>query len=208
MKKTIQFAFAIALIILSVISTIWSTELIGNIIYAIVLPSFILSFISCVTEISEVCETNANKLTKLANENVKLTQEKIKIEMQSYNRGLHEMPYQEGFVPQKVMDQQEHCFAVSKEALAYAKVDIFFLRCSKICNIINLFGYVLLILSLTLSPYVAQWLSRVNLNCITMWSLALLYVTLELKSTICAWAFDALTKKYLKSIEKNIEEKQ
>ena len=54
-KKGIQVAFAITLIIISIIATIWQTELLGNIIYAVVIPSFLLSIISFVAEIAEKC---------------------------------------------------------------------------------------------------------------------------------------------------------
>ena len=64
--KTLQKAFAIALIALSVICTRWpDAELMTSIVYAVVIPSFILSMISFITEVSEHCEKEAEKLAKL-----------------------------------------------------------------------------------------------------------------------------------------------
>lgn len=38
-KKEIQVAFAIALVLISIIATFWKSELLGNIIYAVVIIS-------------------------------------------------------------------------------------------------------------------------------------------------------------------------
>ena len=43
--KKFEKAFAIALIIISIIGTVWETDIIENIIYAVVIPSFILFWI-------------------------------------------------------------------------------------------------------------------------------------------------------------------
>ena len=51
-KKGIQVAFAIALVFISIIATFWKSEVLENIIYAVVIPSFLLSIISFVAEIA------------------------------------------------------------------------------------------------------------------------------------------------------------
>ena len=90
-----------------------------------------------------------------------------------------------------------------EKSLVSKDVQIFCVKCKNVCSKITTAGYVLLILSLSLSPYIAKWLSVVDLNCITMWSLTLLYITLELKTDVCAWVFNKLLAKSEKKRSKN-----
>ena len=53
MKKGVEKAFAIALFIISIISTIFPTNHIESITYAVIVPSFILSLTSFISEISK-----------------------------------------------------------------------------------------------------------------------------------------------------------
>ena len=62
--KTTQIAFAIVLLILSVASTITDGKIITNIIFSVVVPSFILSVISFIDEIMELCEQAASEISK------------------------------------------------------------------------------------------------------------------------------------------------
>ena len=204
-KKGIQIAFAITLIIISIIATIWQTELLGNIIYAVVIPSFLLSIISFVSEIAEKCEGNAKEGADLASKTADLSERLTKALMENYEAGISDLPYIEGRVPKQVTDQQLKTIEHYKEATAYKNVQTFFVKCKDVCQTISVIGYVLLFLSLILSPYAVKLLSVIDLNCITLWSLALLYFTLELKSEICAKIFDVLHKKYLKKVNKQVE---
>ena len=78
--KTVQRAFAIALVILSGICTVRpEAELMSSIVYAVVIPSFILSLISFVTEISEHCEKEAENLSSLEKKAEVITTFPIKI---------------------------------------------------------------------------------------------------------------------------------
>ena len=125
--------------------------------------------------------------------------------MKNYEAGILDVPYVEGQVPKKIEDQYLKTIEHYKAASAYKDVQIFFLHCKLVCQKISIAGYVLLFLSLILSPYAVKLLSVVDLNCITLWSLTLLYFTLELKSEICARIFDVLHKKYLKKVNKQVE---
>ena len=106
-KKGIQVAFAITLIIISIIATIWQTELLGNIIYAVVVPSFLLSIISFVAEIADKCISSAAEVGDLAYESGNLSNQLTEIKMQDYDKGMSETPYVEGVVPKDITDQQE-----------------------------------------------------------------------------------------------------
>lgn len=198
MKKTVQIAFAIALVILSIISTILQTDLIGNIIYAVVLPSFILSIISFVAEISEKCETDGEQLYNLSIRCADMSKEIAEINIKSkFETADSKLTVEEAITPEineKLTQSNEY----SMEALGYQKVRIFCVKCKKNCDRALIVGYVLLFLSLALSPYIAKWLSVINLNCITLWSLSLLYISLELKSEVCAKVFHWLSEKYIK----------
>lgn len=204
-KKGIQVAFAITLVIISIIATIWQTELLGNIIYAVVIPSFILSIISFVSEIAEKCEHNAKEGADLASKTADLSERLTNALMKNYEAGISDLPYIEGRVPKEVTDQQLKTIEHYKEATAYKNVQIFFVKCQNVCHTISVIGYVLLFLSLILSPYAVKLLSVIDLNCITLWSLTLLYFTLELKSEICAKLFDVLHKRYLKQADNEVD---
>lgn len=203
-KKVIQIAFAITLVIISMIGTIWQTELLGNIIYAVVIPSFILSVISFVGEIAEKCEQNSSRIGKLASENAVLSEKLVEEKKKSYDNGSYHLPYVEGLVPNDILDQQQKTIEYYKDATAYTKAHTFFLKCQLVCNKISIVGYVLLFLSLILSPYVVKLLSLIDLNCITLWSLTLLYLTMELKSEICAKVFSIILKRFLNGVEKDM----
>ena len=209
MKKGVQIAFAIALVILAIICTAYpEADLMASIVYAVVVPSFILSVISFVAEISDICEAKAGNRAKTARETAELAEEVVQLGMENYRAGIHEVPYVEGRVPTKLIETQEKCAEFYGMASASMDVRTFFVRLKRKCDIIAIGGYVILFLSLSLSPYIARWLSAVNLNCITLWSLALLYITLELKTEICERIFEWLYNRAKKRVDKSVEEHQ
>lgn len=206
MKKGVEIAFAIALIILAMISTIFPTELTESIIYSVVIPSFILSLISFVTEISELCENDAEKLSDLEKKVSDSAYEVAETKRELYNKGLHEQPFTEGVIPEDVCSHEEKGLNYLKKAVISKDVQVFCIKCKRVCHKLTVLGYVVLFLSLFLSPYIASRLSVIDLNCITLWSLALLYITLELKTECCNWLFGLLYKKFSKEVEDSIEE--
>lgn len=206
-KKTIQIAFAIALVIISIAGSFWKSEVFDNIIYAVVVPSFLLSVISFVSEIAEKSQKNAGEFASVTGKAADLSEQLVESIKRNYEAGIHDMPYVEGLVPKEITDQQLRAIKYYKEACGYKNLQAFLVKCQNVCHTISVIGYVLLFLSLILSPYAVKLLSVVDLNCITLWSLTLLYFTLELKSEICAKLFSVLSKRYLKKAEKEIDEK-
>ena len=166
-----------------------------SIVYAVVIPSFILTIISFVAEISEICERTAGKRAESAQKTADLAAEVADLSMENYRAGIYEVPYSEGDVPQKILETQKQCAEFYCVAAASVEVRTFFVKAKSICDKIVVGGYVLLLLSLALSPCVVQWLSIIKLNCITLWSLALLYLTLELKKELCDDVFEFLYKR-------------
>ena len=71
-------------------------------------------------------------------------------------------------------------------------------KCQSLLKYIRLFVYVLLFMSMILSPYIARALANMNLNCITLWSLTILYIDSELKHEITAKSFNMLVKHFVK----------
>lgn len=207
-KKEIQVAFAIALVLISIIATFWKSELLGNIIYAVVIPSFLLSIISFVAEIAERCESNAKEGSALAEENAGLADNLAEELVKNCEKGSAFCSYAAEQTLKEIEEQYKKSIEHYKVACAYKDVRIFFLRCQAACQTISIFGYVFLFLSLILSPYVVKMLSVLDLNCITLWSLTLLYFTLELKSEICARIFNTLYKKYLKKINRKLQKRK
>lgn len=196
MKKLFEIAFASALAILALMSTIWSSETIRNIIYAAIIPSFILSFLSLISEISEICEKDSEKnyssekaISDKANI---LAKEKIKY----YKAGLYTEPYIEGELPQDIRKALDEGIEYSKKSVISQNVHSFCIKCKNWCDIFMVGGYVLLIFSLIMHQYIAIWISAIDLNCLTLWSLLLLYISLELKTEICKCFFNYLYKRY------------
>ena len=207
-KKGIQVAFAITLVIISITATFWKSELLGNIIYAVVIPSFLLSIISFIAEIAERCESNAKEGSTLAEENADLADNLAEKLAEDYEKESFYCSYAAEQRLKEIEEQYKKSIEQYKVACAYKDVRIFFLRCKSVCQTVSIVGYVLLFLSLILSPYVVKLLSVLDLNCITLWSLTILYFTLELKSEICAKIFDVLYKKGLKKINKKAKNRE
>lgn len=201
MKKGVEIAFAIALFLLAIISTIWPNGLMGNIIYAVVIPSFILSVISLVSDLAEMCEKYAETIANSEKELSDKTNELAELKLKNYKNGVHGQVYIEGMIPVDVYQCRERSLEYINKALVTKDVQIFCVHCKDVCSYITVVGYVLLFLSLSLSPYIAAWLSAIDLNCITLWSLALLYVSLELKVEMREWLFRFLHKRFAKKAE-------
>lgn len=198
MKKTIQIAFAIALLIISVISTVVQSEVFDNIIYSVVVPSFLLSLISFLSEVSQKCGENAEQFRSNYTELGELRESSAKQELEWYEKGNYTEPFREGYIPKDILEEFKLVGDNYKNALVYSKAKDFLGNCKKLFDIANLSAYVLLFLSLILSPYIVKLLSAVNMNCITLWSLTLLYFSVELKSEVCAWCFGFLVKVFKK----------
>lgn len=197
--KKFEKAFAIALIIISVFGTIYETEIIENIIYAVVIPSFILSLISFASDISEKCQKSAEETANTVKQISDLEEEIADKDLDLYNKGHYEEPFVEGLIPEKIYHRKSDSYEHLKEAITYKEIEIFCYKCKKICDKLIISGYVLLIISLCMSPCFMKWLNSVNLNCITLWSLTLLYITLELKQEICSKTYSFIYSRYKKS---------
>lgn len=204
MKKGVEIAFAIVLVILSILGTIWPTELMISIIYSVVIPSFVLSLISFVAEISLGCEEKAKEQAEAAKEVADLTNELADLKLELYQAGKYDVPYRPEYVPKEIHEKRQECLGHLNTALASADARLVFQKCKRICDRIMVAGYVILFLSLCFSPYIVKWLSAIDLNCITLWSLALLYLSLELKEEVCGWLFERLFKKYEKRAKEEI----
>lgn len=207
-RKGFQISFAIALVVLSVICTIWRNEVLDGIIYAVVIPSFVLSIISFVLEVADYCKNYAEKITSLSKENMELSDELYNRKIEEYKAGKLDAKYVEGYIPTELAEEHRtEKFKYATNIMASQDVKIFFLGCQKVCSIVAIVGYVLLIISLCLSYYAVKILSAIDLNCITLWSMALLYFTMELKTEMCNWVFELLYRKYTKKNKKVLEKK-
>ncbi|MGN8897259.1 hypothetical protein [Flavonifractor sp. HCP28S3_F3] len=105
MKKGVQIAFAITLLIISVLATFNQSKLFEDIIYAVVIPSFLLSVISFATEIREKCSKNAHTFEKVYMENSDLKYQSAQQKLAQYDQGTYHQPYKEGFVPKDIYEE-------------------------------------------------------------------------------------------------------
>ncbi|MBE6805157.1 MAG: hypothetical protein E7526_01340 [Ruminococcaceae bacterium] len=207
MKKGVEKAFAIALFIISIISTIFPTNHIESITYAVIVPSFILSLTSFISEISKKCQDDAEKIAEAAHKLSNLEHESADRDYTLYNEGKYSTQYIDGQVPKEIFDKMSDSLEHMRDAVIYKRMEIFFFKFKNICDKLVVLGYILLFISLCLSPYISHWLSVINLNCITLWSLTLLYVTLELKSDITSKLYMLIYKTFRKKAENEIDAK-
>ena len=188
MKKTVQIAFAVALVVLSILSTVFNTELLGNVVLGIVIPSFLLTLISFIDAIIIKCKENAKKFVTALNESADAHVQKA--------GHLLKQPTTED-IAQKIEAEIKISAERYDTSKDYAQMTNALEKCELVLKYCNLIAYVLLFLSMILSPYIVSILSKVNLNCITLWSLTILYVESELKPEIMAKSFDLLIKHFV-----------
>ena len=194
MKKCVEKAFACALIVVSIIGSFLQTELIDSIVYVIIIPSFILSLVSFFSELSIKCHDNAKKAAELAENLSNLEQESVERDLNSYENGECGTEYFDEYIPAKIYQMQKDSVEHLKLAVIYTDMKIFFIKSKKIFDKMIFVGYTLLFVSLIFSPYIYSWISNINLNSLTLWSLTLLYITLELKSEFIARTYDFVYK--------------
>ena len=188
MKKMVQVAFALTLLILSVLATFINAELFSNIVLGIIIPSFMLTIISFIEEVSEKCKANAVKFSDILLKNADLHLEKSKFLLESEKNEEN---------AQKIEEEIKLSSERAKEGNNYANVAKMLSKCNIVLKYANLSAYVLLFLSMILSPYIIRLLSGINLNCITLWTLTILFVDIELKNELTAKFFEILIKRYI-----------
>lgn len=189
MKKNVQIAFAVALVILSILSIFAHSKLFDSIVLGVVIPSFILTIISFIDEVIQKCLIHARKLSDLL---------KKTADSASSLANTIAPNYKTESEAQQILDLLNQENEYLKEALDYTKLANSLKKCSKLLAYINITAYTILFLSLVLSPYIVEILAGINLNSITLWSLAILYLSNELKPEITVKCFSLLTKHYVK----------
>ena len=195
MKKTVQIAFALTLLILSIISTIKKIPILNDIILAIIVPSFILTVISFVNEIIENCEQCLGAVAESCNDYSKEQIEKIKRTLVSKGQKTDEEW-------KDIRAMLNHCEAIGKDSVGYYEARDFCTKCKRILQYCNLFAYIFLFLSLILSSFFVKLFAGISLDSLTMWSLTILYFSNELKSELCTKIFSITARHYLKKQEK------
>ena len=207
MKKGVEKAFAIALFIISLISTVFPTSHMESITYAVIVPSFILSLTSFISEISKKCQDDAEETAKMTHKLSNLEHEIADKDYALYNEGKYNLQYIEGHVPKEIFDKMSNSVEHLRDSVIFKRMEIFFYKFKSFCDKLVVIGYVLLFISICLSPYISHWLSVIKLNWITLWSLTLLYVTLELKSEISSKLYMLIHKTFKKKAEKEADKK-
>ena len=201
-KKTIQIAFAIVLVILSVASTFIDGNIMYNIILAVIVPSFVLTIISFIDEIIESCEINSNALSESCLEFSKEHLEEAK-------QQALEADGKDPSFSQKFNATLDLCKLMQRNSEGYSDAKDFFVKCRHALWVSSIIGYVFLFLSLIFSPYIVNWLSSINLNCLTLWSLTILFLSVELKPELAKKTFGLIAKHFLKkNREKDIIEEK
>ena len=173
---------------MNILSTVFNTELLSNIVLGIIIPSFILTLISFIDAIIIKCKENAKKFVTALNGSADAHAQKA-----GY---LLKQPTTEDItqtIEAEIKISTER-YDASKD---YAQMADALDKCERILKCCNLIAYVLLFLSMILSPYIVGVLCKINLNCITLWSLTILYVESELKPEIMAKSFDLLIKHFV-----------
>ena len=190
-KKKIQIAFAVVLVILSIASTFIEDQIMYNIILAVIVPSFVLTIISFIDEIIERCEINSKALSESC---FKFSEEQLeKAKQQALEADEANSDFLKGF--HATLDI---CKSMHLSGAGYSDAKEFFEKCRSALSNLSIIGYVLLFLSLIFSPYIVDWLSGINLNCLTLWSLTILYCNIELKPELAGKLLSVIARHFLK----------
>lgn len=195
MKKTVQIAFAFTLVILSILSMVIHVEIFRNIIAAIIIPSFLLSLISFIDTIIVKCKLTTEAILKEFHEseglNIIKGEDKIAGKTFQTEDEIRRLKHELDIITNS-----------NESALGYSELTVFLEICQEVLEKINLATYTLLFIAMVLSPYIVKLLSSVDLNCLTLWSLTVLYVNTELQSELSVQCFKLIARHHLKRREK------
>lgn len=187
MKKPFQIAFAISFILISIVSTFVELEQIHNIILASIVPSFLLTIISFFDEIISKCEETAeiliNGLQRAKDESIE-ERNQIPNDITPKDKDLWIRRCSLDRILENI-DYDSEVFALTNTICEKLK---------KISFYLVIISYVLLILSLVFAPLFIDLFSSVNSNSITLWSLTILYINIELKQEFCDLVFDRIRR--------------
>lgn len=201
MKKPVPYAFGILLFILSIISFLFpNSEITVNIVYAVILPSFLLSAISFVSEFSDFCASYATHQEASAIEGVRIAAENIRLVSECTRQGILPIVLEEATQNQHNQKVQERLTEFSDMSLAAGNIKVQFNNVKKVCGIITIVCYVGLFLSLIFASIFVKILSEINLNSITLFSLTIMYLSIELKKDFFFFLYNCIYKKEKKDI--------
>ncbi len=198
MKKKLEIAFAITLVLISVLSMFDKIEIVKNIIYVIIIPSFLLSIISFISDIQNSCRQSAKSLTETYSKIGDIKSETVDLHIKEYETGTYKLPYSENLVPKDIYDILVESLSAKETAIQYQNIQLFCFKLEKVLKNLTIFIYVILFLSLIFAPYIFTILSNLNLNSIALWSLTLLFIALELKNEFAEKTFSLLVRIFCK----------
>lgn len=194
-EKLFINAFVLSVFILCLISTIGNNNEINQLVYALIIPVFLITIIEFIIEIKEKCEKYADKVSKEMNKmsqlEYELAEEKVKNLKIIGN-------FDENNLPESIQKNYEDSIKHTNIATNYIKVSTDFVKLHKFLKIIYTIILVLFFLSIIFFSKISSVLEKINLNSISLWSLLLLLISIYNKDDVAIKIVEKLYKCYEK----------
>ena len=194
-EKLFINAFVLSVFILCLISTIENNNEINGLVYALIIPVFLITIIEFIIEIKEKCEKYADKTSEEIN---KISQLEYELAEEKVKALRIEGGFDEDNLPKSIQKNYQDSIKHTNIATNYTKVATKFAKLYKILKIIYTIILVLFFLSIVFFSRISNILEKINLNSISLWSLLLLLISIYNKDDVAIKIVDKLYKHYEK----------
>lgn len=160
-EKLFINAFVLSVFILCIISTIENNSEINQLVYALIIPVFLITIIEFILEIKEKCEKYADKMSKELN---KISQLECELAEEKVKNLKITGDFEENNLPKSIQNNYEDSIKHSNMAANYINVAADFVKLHKFLKIIYTIILVLFFLSIIFFSKISSVLEKINLN--------------------------------------------
>lgn len=194
-EKLFINAFVLSVFILCIIGTIENNSEINQLVYALIIPVFLITIIEFILEIKEKCEKYADKMSKELN---KISQLEYELAEEKVKNLKIIGDFDENNLPEPIQNNYEDSIKHTNMATNYIKVATDFVKLHKFLKIIYTIILVLFFLSIIFFSKISSILENINLNSISLWSLLLFLISIYNKDDVTIKIVEKLYKRYEK----------
>lgn len=183
-------AFIITILLIAILATFCSDDVLENIVYALILPVFFISLIEFIIEIRDLSENQAQKyqedykkLADIQKELAELKEENFRLLGKTDNDGTGEKEYNEATANIIITTD-------------YIKVQSALKKLEKVLGYFYIVILIFFFISIIFSNMVVKYLRILNLNCVTLWSLLLVLISTYYKKEFSIKVISKVKKHY------------
>lgn len=192
-EKLFINAFVIVILIVCILSTFIKSEEFEKLVYALIVPVFLITILEFIIEIKEKSQKLAieksnvyDKLSKLEYKTADLSVENLKLKGK----------FDEDNLPQNIQDDYENSIKDTKVATRYIKTSTAIVKLHKPLRVAYLITLILFFISIMFFNKVSNILKNIELNSIALWSLLLLLISIYYKDYFAAKVVEKLYNYY------------